>query len=491
MLFNSIEFILFFSLVTLLYYITNYKYRWIILLAANYIFYMAGGPKYVIYILITTFTTYATAIIMDKLPTKGQKKKFLILNLVVNIGILFTLKYFNFISLSLNSIFKSISVSYEFPTFNLILPIGISFYTFKALGYSIDVYRGDIKAEKHFGIFALFLSFFPQVLSGPIERSYNLLPQFYEKHEVDLNKIKDGLILMLWGFFKKIVIADNLAIFVNHVFNNPHSFTGIPLIMASVFFAFQIYYDFSGYSDVAIGCAKVLGFDSMKNFDKPYTSKSITEFWRKWHISLSSWFKDYVYIPLGGNRVSTSRWCFNQLVVFLLSGLWHGANWTFVLWGLLHGIFTIISKLTRNIRSQITNKLGLDKYPKIHYAMKVMITFILVDFAWIFFRANSVSDAIYIVSNMFTNIRDGLSLTSISELLVAMGISIFNFKIITIFTVLLGLIEFYENYSFIGEMVNKKPFIIRWGFYYLLIFSIILLGGYGYEEHTQFIYVQF
>lgn len=489
MLFNSTEFILFLPLVAIAYYITRHRYRWIVLLIASYYFYMVWSPKYTIFIVITTISTYLLALLMDRCNSKKDKKKYLILNLVINLGLLIFFKYLNFISTSFNAIFKALKSSYQLPILDLILPIGISFYTFKALGYTIDVYRGDIKAEKHFGILALFLSFFPQVLSGPIDRASNLLPQFHEKHRLEYSNIKHGLILILWGFFKKIVIADNLAVFVNQIFNSPQNYTGMPLLLAAVFFGIQIYCDFSGYSDTAIGVGKMLGFKFIDNFNRPYGSKSIPEFWRRWHISLSSWFRDYVYIPLGGNRVSAKRWSFNQLVVFLLSGLWHGANWTFVIWGVLHGVYAIASKLTMNIRKAFTDRIGLKKYPKVHSVIRIFITFVLVDFAWIFFRANSISDALYIISNLFTGIE--FSLTSMAVLLASLGIGKFNFIVVLLCTAFLFIVEYYQGDNPIEDIVDQKPILLRWTFYYALLFVIILLGGYGYEESTQFIYSQF
>ena len=491
MLFNSVKFILFFPLVTLLYYITNHKYRWIILLIASYYFYMSWKPVYALLILLTTFMTYITAILIDKCQSKKAKKGFLILNLVTNLGILFVFKYFNFISLSFNNLFNYFSLPHKLPMLELLLPVGISFYTFQALGYTIDVYRGDTKVEKHFGIFALFLSFFPQLVAGPIERSSNLLPQFYEKHEIDLNKMKDGFVLILWGFFKKVVIADKLAIFVNEIYNQPRDYSGVPLILATVFFAFQIFCDFSGYSDIAIGCSNILGFDLMNNFDRPYSATSVTDFWRRWHISLSTWFKDYVYIPLGGNRVSKKKWCFNQLIVFFLSGFWHGANWTFVIWGILHSIYIILSKLTKNFRNKFSEKIGLSKCPKLQHIISIVITFILVDFAWIFFRANSLSDALYISTNLFFNIGSGSGFTSLWKLLSTLQFKEFDFVIGIISIIFLQLMETLKGENSIAKIINEKPIWVRWSFYYLILFAIILLGGYGYEEHTQFIYFQF
>lgn len=491
MLFNSVKFIMFFPLVSILYYITNHKYRWILLLIASYYFYMSWKPIYALLMFLTTFITYITAILIDKAPSKKSKKIPLLIGLISNLGILFVFKYLNFINLSFNSLFNWLSLPYELPTVNLLLPVGISFYTFQALGYTIDVYREDTKVEKHFGIFALFLSFFPQLVAGPIERSNNLLPQFHEKHELDFFKIRDGFALILWGFFKKVVIADKLAVFVDLIYNQPQNYTGVPLILATVFFAFQIFCDFSGYSDIAIGCANILGFDLMNNFNKPYTAKSIPDFWRRWHISLSTWFKDYVYIPLGGNRVSKKRWCLNQFIVFFLSGLWHGANWTFVIWGILHGIFIVLSHLTKNARDKFAKKIGLTNFPKLHSALHIIVTFILVDFAWIFFRANSLSDAIYISNNLFTNIRAGFSWTSISNLLSILEFKKFDFLLAIASIIFLELIHRFQGEKSIAQKINEKPILIRWGFYYLMLFAIILLGGYGCEESSQFIYFQF
>lgn len=491
MLFNSVKYLLFFPLVTSLYYITNHKYRWIILLAASYYFYMSWKPIYALLILLTTFLTYITALLMDKAPDTKIKKYYLILNLVVNLGILFIFKYFNFIGISFNGLFSNFGLSFNMPTLNLLLPVGISFYTFQALGYTIDVYRGDTKAEKHFGIFALFLAFFPQLVAGPIERSSNLLPQFYEKHEININNMKAGMILILWGFFKKIVIADNLAVFVNKVYNQPTNFTGIPLIVATVFFGFQIFCDFSAYSDIAIGSSRILGFSLMTNFKKPYSARNISDFWRRWHISLSTWFKDYVYIPLGGNRVSSLRWCFNQFIVFLLSGIWHGANWTFIIWGILHGFYMVTYILTEKLRNKIASFLGLDKHPWISSILGMVITFTFVNFAWIFFRANTLSDAIYITSHLFTNIIDSLNIKSIRQVLSLIEFSKFDFIVAFISVSFMEFIHLVQRDKSIDETINGKPLWIRWSFCYLILFAIILIGGYGYEETTQFIYFQF
>ena len=298
------------------------------------------------------------------------------------------------------------------PFFNVLLPVGISFYTFQTLSYTIDVYNGKTAAQKHLGVFAVYVSFFPQLVAGPIERSNHLLPQFFRKHDFSYNRVKSGLQKMLWGFFKKIVIADNLAILVDGVYNNVGNYSGLALIVATIFFTFQIYCDFSGYSDIAIGTAKVMGFELRENFKRPYFSKSIREFWQRWHITLSTWFRDYVYIPLGGNRTIKWRWYYNIFITFLVSGLWHGANWTFVIWGALHGSYLIAALILSSPKKKISlfiqsqNK-SLDKL------MDVVITFVLVAFAWIFFRANNIEDAIYIINNLFLSSTEILNLSEL------------------------------------------------------------------------------
>jgi len=348
MLFNSLEFLFFFPTVVLLYFLTPYKYRWIILLIASYIFYMAWRAEYALLLVISTLIDYFCSLMMGRYPEeeKQKRKPFLYLSLISNLGILFTFKYFNFFSASFTSLLKSLGYDYAAPAFSLLLPMGISFYTFQTMSYTIDVYHSRLKPEKHLGVFALFVTFFPQLVAGPIERAGNLLEQLKVDHKFSYANVIAGLQLMAWGFFKKIVIADNLAIMVNNVYNNPTQYTGVSLILATVFFAFQIYCDFSAYSDIAIGSAQVMGFTLMQNFNRPYFSKTIGEFWNRWHISLFTWFRDYLYIPLGGNRVVKWRWYYNLFITFLVSGFWHGANWTFIVWGALHGFYLVFANIT-------------------------------------------------------------------------------------------------------------------------------------------------
>jgi alginate O-acetyltransferase complex protein AlgI len=352
MLFNSLHFLFFFPAVVALYFATPARYRWALLLAASYYFYAAWRLEYVVLIMVSTLADYLCGLRMGRLATKRERKPWLILTLVVNLGLLFVFKYLDFFGDSLRALFNQFNIFYDVPAYNLLLPVGISFYTFQTLSYSIEVYRGNQKPERHLGIFALYVSFFPQLVAGPIERSTRLLPQFWVQHGFDASRAASGFRLILWGFFKKIVIADRLAIYVNDVYGNPGAQDGLTLLVATYFFAFQIYCDFSAYSDIAIGSARIMGYDLMQNFRRPYFARSIQEFWQRWHISLSTWFRDYVYIPLGGNRVPKWRWYVNLMAVFLVSGLWHGAAWTFVVWGALHGGYLIVGVLTLDVRER-------------------------------------------------------------------------------------------------------------------------------------------
>ena len=333
MLFNSLEYAVFLPTVFLLYWILPHKYRWIVLLVASYYFYMCWNVEYVFLILFTTVVSYVAAIFMEKANGKKERKTLLLFTAAASLWILFIFKYLNFVLESIRGMSGLLGINVSLWTVQILLPVGISFYTFQTLSYVIDVYRGKIKAERHFGYYASFISFFPQLVAGPIERTENLLPQIKEEHCFDSEKMKYGLKLMAFGFFKKLVIADGVSVYVDRIYNDLGSYQGFSLIAATVFFAIQIYCDFSGYSDIAIGTAELFGIRLMKNFDSPYFSCSIKEFWSRWHISLSSWFRDYVYIPLGGNRCGKLRHSFNLLVTFLVSGLWHGANWTFLAWG--------------------------------------------------------------------------------------------------------------------------------------------------------------
>jgi alginate O-acetyltransferase complex protein AlgI len=487
MLFNSTHFLFFFAIVMAIYFAIPYRFRWVLLLIASYFFYMSLKPAYIVLITILTLVSYYAGLQMGKTEIKSKRKKFLILAALANIGFLFLYKYYDFFNHSFKAIFDHYHLSYEIPALHFILPIGISFYTFKSLSYTIDVYRGDQSPEKRLGYFALYVAFFPQLLAGPIERATRFLPQLYGRIDFDYPRVTKGLKLMLWGLFQKMVIADNLAPLVDSVYNDPTHHQGVSLILATLFFAFQIYCDFSGYSDIAIGAAQVMGFTTMENFNRPYFSKSIPEFWRRWHISLSTWFRDYLYIPMGGNRVSISRWYFNLFIVLLICGFWHGANWTFLVWGGLHGIYLVFSAFTQNIREKIHKAIGLDRVPRFHSYLKVIVTFFLVCFAWIFFRANTISDAVYIISNLFAGWGRALTVEALGNI-PFWGPLKFEFIVSLLSIVILLLIQLMERGVNIIDWFSEKPIWVRWPVYYSIILSILLFGNFG---SKQFIYFQF
>jgi D-alanyl-lipoteichoic acid acyltransferase DltB (MBOAT superfamily) len=424
--------------------------------------------------LVTITIDYSAGIYIEK--TEGRKRKsWLVLSIVSTCLVLFVFKYYNFFNENIGNLAKLFHIPYSVPALNIILPIGLSFHTFQSLSYVIEVYRGHQKAEKNFGIYSLYVMFYPQLVAGPIERPQNLLHQFYEKHKFDYENIAEGLKLMLWGLFKKIVIADRLSLYVNAVYNHPEHHSGLTLILATIFFAVQIYCDFSGYSNIAIGAARVMGFKLMTNFNRPYFSKSISEFWKRWHISLSTWFKDYLYISLGGNRVSVPRWYFNLFFVFLVSGLWHGANLTFVIWGAINGIYLILETLTSKLRKSIGKVLPRE----INTSFQIIVTFILTCFAWIFFRANTLTDAVTIIQKILTFkgpiFYDPNNPTS-------MIYSFFGIMLLLAFEIKK---EFYKG-DF--SVFNNKSVLIRNLSYSLLIIMILLIGVF---DGGQFIYFQF
>lgn len=488
MLFNSIQFLIFFPVVTVLYFLIPQKYRWMLLLTASCYFYMSFIPVYILILIVTIIIDYIAGIYIEK--TEGNtRKRFLIMSIVSLVLVLFVFKYFNFVNHSFATIYKTFSAEYPVADIGLILPIGLSFHTFQSLSYVIEVYKGRQKAERNFGIYSLYVMFYPQLVAGPIERPQNLLHQFYEKHNIDYKRITNGLKLMAWGMFKKVVIADRLAVFVNQVYDNPQNYRGISLIIATVFFAFQIYCDFSGYSDIAIGAAKVMGFKLMKNFDRPYLSKSIHEFWKRWHISLSTWFRDYLYIPLGGNRVSIPRWYFNLFFTFLVSGLWHGASWNFVIWGALHGTYLIVGILTKSFREKFVKLIGLKKIPVLHKMIQVMITFVLVCFAWIFFRAPDFSTALYFIKNIFPlGPLNSMFSTEITHF-IFLDKTMFDFVIAIILIIGLKSVHMIQRKGSVIGMLDQKSLILRWVAYYILLILILLLGQY--DAAQQFIYFQF
>ncbi len=480
MLFNSFHFIVFLPIVVALYFSVPHRFRWMLLLIASYYFYMCWRVEYALLIMLSTMVDYYAGIQMGKRKERRKRTKFLILSLFVNLGLLFSFKYFNFFSAALNEVLGQFNIFYEAPTLKVLLPVGISFYTFQTLSYSIDVYRGKKSPEKHLGIFAVYVAFFPQLVAGPIERSTSLLPQFFRKNRFDYNQVTDGMKLMVWGFFKKLVIADNLALFVNTVYNSPHDYSGLSLALGTYLFAFQIFCDFSGYSDIAIGTAQMMGYRLMINFRQPYYSRSISEFWKRWHISLSTWFRDYLYIPLGGNQVVKWRWYFNLMAVFVISGLWHGANWTFIIWGALHGSYLLISIWTHKIREVFYRVSGLYRHPQAVKFIKIVITFHLVVFAWIFFRANTLSDAFYIIQSIFS--------IDLSQIKTIPSVRTFSWFISIISILIMEMAHFLQRKQPVRELLSQKPIYIRWALYYGALMWIILFGKFTEQE---FIYFQF
>ena len=393
MLFNSFEFLIFFPVVTILFFLIPNRWRWLHLLIASCIFYMAFIPVYILILVFTIVIDYYAGIFIER--SQGKKRKlYLVASIIANVGILAVFKYYNFFIDNVNALLD-LPPEGQLPFLNIILPIGLSFHTFQAMSYTIEVYRENQKAEKHFGIYALYVLFYPQLVAGPIERPQNLLSQFRAKHEYDIQRIYEGLKLMLWGLFKKVVIADRLALYVNQVYGDADNWPGSNLAIATVFFAIQIYCDFSGYSDMALGSAKVMGFKLMTNFNRPYFARNIQEFWKRWHISLSTWFRDYVYISLGGNRISKARMYFNVALVFILSGFWHGANWTFMIWGAIHAVLVIGYMLYKEHINKSTRTYWITDIGAI------LVTFIAVCIGWVFFRAANAEQAMSILSKMF------------------------------------------------------------------------------------------
>jgi len=479
MLFNSLEFLVFFPIIVALYFALPHRFRWIMLLLASYYFYMCWDYNYAILLLITTTINYFSGIGITKSRSMIYRKTYLILGLVASLGILFFYKYFNFFGNSFNAILEKLTIGSRIPVYDILLPVGISFYTFQSLNYTIDVYMRKKEAEYHFGIFALYVSFFPQILAGPISRSTSLLPQFFEKHHFNYTQVRDGILMIIWGFFKKVVIADRLSEYVNLVYADPTAFGSIQLILATTFFTVQIYCDFSGYSDIAIGTAKIMGFSLMKNFNRPYFARSIREFWQRWHISLSTWFKDYLYIPLGGNRVPKARWYFNLFITFLISGLWHGANWTFVIWGALHGFYMVFAIWILKIKDYVNRKLGIIRFPQLHSFIQVSITFILVWFAWIFFKARSFDDALLIIKNIFVGKPGGeLNLFYFSS----------DFYVALVLIPFLFVVEFLEERTGFWNRLQTIPGFYKWAILITIVLSIFILGKW---EDIDFLYFQF
>lgn len=487
MLFNSTRFIVFFTAVVACYFAIPHRHRWFFLLAASYYFYACWKPGYAVLIVFSTVVDYVAGLLMGAASDKRIRRRYLVLSLCSNLGLLFFFKYYNFFNDTLAPVFTSVGI--HLPASRFLLPVGLSFYTFQSLTYTIGVYRGIVQPERHLGIFACYVCFFPQLVAGPIERAQNLIPQFYEVHAFDYTRVTDGIKLMTWGLFQKVVVADRIAVLVDQVYSHPAQYPGVGVFTATVFFAFQILLDFSGYSDMAIGAAQVLGFRLTVNFRRPYCATSIADFWRRWHISLSTWFRDFVYIPLGGNKAGTLRWAVSIAIVFLLSGLWHGANWTFPIWGALHGGYMIAGRFLRPLRAAGIRALRLERLPRVLRAMQTAFTFGLVCFAWIFFRAPTLYTAIEVIRNAGTGWSIVADPARLWKTLLSMGLGRDDFRIaVAMLAVVAGVHLFQETRGSVRAALARQPVWFRWSIYSGLLWSIFLFGVF---HHKEFIYFTF
>ena len=462
------------------------------MLVMSYIFYISWQADLLYLILFTTLVSYVCAIGIERCEGKrGVQRALMITAVAVSLAVLFFFKYFNFVATNVASLLSAFGMTVSDPTLDLILPVGISFYTFQTLSYVIDVYRGSIKAERHFGYYALYVSFFPQLVAGPIERPENLLPQLKTKNPFEVNDLTVGLKFMLVGFFKKIVVADQLARYVDTVYNGvgTDAVNGFTVLIATLLFAVQIYCDFSGYTDIAIGCARIMGIRLMQNFNDPYAATTIKDFWRRWHISLTSWFTDYVYIPLGGSRCKKYRHLLNIMIVFLLSGIWHGAAWTYIIWGALHGVYQIIGNLTAKPRSRLIERVGLSESGALVRSVRTVITFILVSLSWLIFRANSLSDMLA----LFTELFGGWCDVNIAESLNALGLSLSSIITVILSIIVLKLLDLQistkmhenrENTAISGTRVTVY-LVLTWCV--AIAWMLLLLS----DIDSAFIYFQF
>ena len=475
MVFNSLHFLVFFPVVALVHFALPRRVQWVWLLVCSYYFYMCWNAQYALLIALSTVVTYACALAVERMTGKGARRAVLATGLTVNLGILGFFKYYNFFTDTISRAFSMLGVSLHIPAFDVLLPVGISFYTFQALGYMIDVYRREIPAERNLFRYALFVSFFPQLVAGPIERSGNLMRQVNETHAFDYCRVMEGLLIMLLGFFEKLIVADRASIYVNSVFDQWHQAAGWQIVLAVVVFAFQIYGDFSGYSHIAIGAAKVLGFELMGNFRQPYFACSVREFWRRWHISLSTWFRDYLYIPLGGSRVSPLRCRLNLMITFTISGLWHGSALNYVVWGALNGALQVAEGFFPADKKPAA---GLRRFGR------MLRTFVLIDLTWLFFRATALSTALHMIIRAVTRFAAPAAATGFSwiqALVLAAGIA-----------VLLGIDALHERGVNLTKLQARLPMPIRGLLSLVGILLIVAFGVWGSQYDAQaFIYFQF
>lgn len=492
MLFNSFEYMIFLPIVIAIYFASPAKFRNIWLLITSCFFYMCWNPRYIILLLGIITVTYAAGLLLGYVKKKNLKVAILTIGIVMCLFVLFFYKYCNFAIDTVNGIANVFGYQDINKRLDIILPVGISFYIFQGIGYMVDVYRDRAKCEKNFIIYALFISFFPQLVAGPIERSDNMMKQFREKKLFNYKRGKSGVLLIAWGMLLKIMIADRLAIVVDKVFSDYQSFSGLQLMIAAVFFGIQIYCDFGGYSYIAIGTARIMGFSLMHNFEQPYLAVSVSDFWRRWHISLTSWFRDYLYIPLGGNKKGVTRKYFNLVFVFLVSGLWHGAGWNYIFWGGLNGIYQVIGRVTYKTREKIKEKMRINKKNRLVCLGQCLFTFLLIDFAWIFFRSDSISIAFGYIQRMIKDINFNAMLDGSFYL---MGLDKWEFLFALLLIVTLFFAEYLIRYKgLVNKFFDKQSIIgrFRWVFYsiYILLMVGELCGSFG-RDASQFVYFQF
>ena len=498
MLFNSLEFIVFFPLVVAVNFLLPKRVRYLWLLAASYYFYMCWNAEYALLLLFSTAVTFLSGTAMEWVKCRGydevkctrRKKLCVAVSFTLNLAVLVFFKYYGFLAENLTAAVRLFGVELRTPAIDVLLPVGISFFTFQALSYTVDVYRGDIPAERNFFRYALFVSFFPQLVAGPIERSGNLLRQLAEPQPLRFKNVQEGFLLMLWGYFLKVVVADRVAIFVDTVYGSPVSYGGCFLIVATMLFAVQIYCDFAGYSVIAMGAARVLGIRLMENFDAPYLARSVPEFWRRWHISLSSWFRDYLYIPLGGNRKGRLRKYLNLLIVFFVSGLWHGASWTFVIWGVLNGLYQVVGAVLKPARDALVRLLHLNRASFGHQLLQTVTTFALVDLSWVFFRASSLSTAKDLLYSMTHTLNPWILLDG-SLYTCGLNEKQFHVMLLSIAVLLIADICKYRGIV-LREKLMAQDLWFRWLVMIGAVLFILVFGvwGTGFDQ-SGFIYFQF
>jgi alginate O-acetyltransferase complex protein AlgI len=484
MRFDSFQFAIFFPIVVALFWCTPQRLRWVLLLVSSYYFYMCWRPPYAILLVVITAIDFVVGLALARATRSGVRRAILLISLAANLGILFVFKYYAFVANTLSG-WQQIDL---FPNLAIVLPIGLSFHTFQSMGYAFDVYRRKVEPERHWGTFATFIVFFPQLVAGPIERAGELLPQLHRFKNFDYDRVTNGLKLMAWGLFKKVVVADRLATLVDPAYANPGVIAAPTLVLATVAFGYQIYCDFSGYTDIAIGSAEVLGIRLRPNFRAPYHSRSLQEFWTRWHMSLSTWFRDYVYIPLGGNRVSPARWALNILIVFVLSGVWHGANWTFLVWGIYHGVLMIAGRFTQSLWSTASRVVRIRPSPNWSRTFDVARTFFLVTVGWVLFRASSIHAAGTIFYRVFADWESFLTPERVLRELAGFKWQPLDISVTLLAILVVELGDTFQSYVSVREWLSRRPLVVRWAAYYSLLLFIQLFGHFN---GPPFIYFQF